>query len=45
MTFDINDILWIPSVILWTIGVTAVIILIRKEEEIQSMTDEKKRPN
>jgi hypothetical protein len=30
MTLDNNDILWILSVILWTTGVTAVIILIMK---------------
>jgi hypothetical protein len=30
MTFGYNDIVWILSVILWTTGVTAVIVLIMK---------------
>jgi hypothetical protein len=30
MAFGYNDILWILSVILWTTGVTAIIVLIMK---------------
>ena len=33
MVFGYNDLVWILSVIVWTIGITAIIMYIIKEEE------------
>jgi len=37
MVFGYNDLVWILSVIVWTIGITAIIMYIIKEEELHGL--------
>jgi predicted membrane channel-forming protein YqfA (hemolysin III family) len=37
MDFGYNDLVWIVSVIVWTTGITAIIMYIIKKEELQGL--------